>query len=411
MIDIWKTWIDVNQLCKNKEIFLFGRSDDWVQKTLSKLQKRPSGILDNSKGYTGESFANIPIHSPEIFKKKNKTDRDRSYIVITTGEYESVVVQLVGYGLIPGEHFCCSPILNDLKLRKELHEYDRTLLYSSCDYNNRDHRRYSKTGGGLFLYSIKDRNLEKIHTGVFRQMERMGSKILAVEHLEMVLYLLSYDLKLVDKIPLDHKNANACGLAYWENGKKILVADAARDTIFLYDVDSFRLLETIPFSDKANTGNHHINDLCVVGDSLFVSYFSHSGNYKRGILDGGISEINLKNTDRPPFPVVSNLWMPHSVTFLDGNICYCDSMRGTVYVTNQCIAGIFPGFIRGIDFDGRFYFIGQSEDIYMSRLFGISHNIMLNAGIYIFDMVTKASRFHAFMDATNVHDILIMDKK
>jgi hypothetical protein len=83
-------------------------------------------------------------------------------------------------------------------------------------------------------------------------------------------------------------------------------------------------------------------------------------------------------------------------------------MRGAIYITSQNPAGVFPGFIRGIDFDGRFYFIGQSEPAYMSRLFGISNNIMMNAGIYIFDNVTKVSRFHAFMDTTNVHDIIVL---
>ena len=59
-------------------------------------------------------------------------------------------------------------------------------------------------------------------------------------------------------------------------------------------------------------------------------------------------------------------------------------------------------------YDGRFYYIGQSEDIYMSRLYGISDNIMLNAGFYMFDCDTKVSRFHAFMDMTHVHDIHVL---
>jgi hypothetical protein len=377
---------------------------------LLRLNSKPVGILDNSKGYIGETFLSIPISAPQLFKGKGRRVRDGSYIVITTGEYESVVKQLIGYGLVPGMHFCCSPILNDLKLRKELQDYDSTLLVSSCDYNKKDHRRYSRAGGGLFLYNTKRRSIDRVYAGVFRQMEKMGDNILAVEHLDMALYLLSPRLKLLDKLPLDHKNANACGIAYWENGKKILVADASLDTIFLYDAEKFLLCETIPISHKSNTGQHHINDLCVIGDSLYVSYFSQSGNYKRGVLDGGISEINLNDTTKAPFPVISNLWMPHSIAYLDGNMCYCDSMRGAIYITSQNPAGVFPGFIRGIDFDGRFYFIGQSEPAYMSRLFGISNNIMMNAGIYIFDNVTKVSRFHVIPEFVNIHDVIMQSK-
>lgn len=404
-MDIWKSWSELNQICKSKEVILFGRSDDWVLKTLQKLHVLPKYILDNSRGYTGEEFYGMKIYLPEKIKSKK---RDDIYIIITTGEYESVVKQLRNYGLTPGKHFCCSPILNDLKLRQEIHNYQQKLLISSCDYNKSEHRRYSKAGGGLFTYDIQKKELKKLYPGVFRQLERGEEVFYAVEHLEMAICILSKNLKLKDKLPLNKKNANACGLAYWPRKNQIFVADCSLDIIFIYDAKNFKLVGTIESFDKSNTGQHHINDLCIVDNSLYVSYFSKSGNYKRGILDGGISEFDLENPTKKPVEVVSNLWMPHSIEFLDNNLCFCESMKGAFHVSNQMVSGVFPGFVRGLDFDGRFYFIGQSEDIYMSRLFGISNNIMLNAGFYIFDLQTKVSRFHSFMDSTNVHDLLVL---
>ena len=36
MDSIWKTWTEVRQLCQDRRIVLFGRSEDWVPKTLAK---------------------------------------------------------------------------------------------------------------------------------------------------------------------------------------------------------------------------------------------------------------------------------------------------------------------------------------------------------------------------------------
>ena len=85
-------------------------------------------------------------------------------------------------------------------------------------------------------------------------------------------------------------------------------------------------------------------------------------------------------------------------------------MRGRLYLNSQMIAGEFSGFTRGLAYDGRFYYIGQSEDMYVTKRFGTAGNIMLNAGFYIFDRTSKASRFYPMLDNMNVHDLLIIEK-
>ena len=81
-------------------------------------------------------------------------------------------------------------------------------------------------------------------------------------------------------------------------------------------------------------------------------------------------------------------------------------MRGYFYQGNQKIVGKFDGFIRGLAFDGRFYFIGQSEDMYTSELFGIKDNIMINGGFYLFDIKTNVSRFYSIPEMSNIHDLM-----
>ena len=46
-------------------------------------------------------------------------------------------------------------------------------------------------------------------------------------------------------------------------------------------------------------------------NSLFVSYFSKSGLWRKEIFDGGVSEINLNNSNKIT-EVISGLNQPHS---------------------------------------------------------------------------------------------------
>lgn len=406
MEEIWKKWTELKQLARDKKIILFGRSEDWVHKTIPKLPRRPAYIVDSNPGYTGTNFSGLTVSLPDKLKEENKDD---IYIVITAGPYESVSTQLGGYGFEAGKHYCCTPAYYDFKLIKEIHGYKKKILVSSPDYDDEKSHRYSEYGGGLYTYDIGTDQIKKVIPGHFRQMVYVDDYIYVLEYVEMKIYVLSKDLKVVEKLPLD--KPNTCGIAYCPKRKLIFITNAATDVITIYQKDAFKPLDTIEFSDKyrrMGVGQHHINDICIADNSLYATYFSFSGNWKRGIFDGGIVEFDIDNMTKPTNFLVQNLWMPHSVEFLGGTLVYLDSMHGYFYIGNKSIGGQFPGFIRGLDYDGRFYYVGQSEDMYMSRLFGLSNNIMLNAGFYLFDVNTKVSRFYGFPGLVNIHDLLVL---
>ena len=48
--------------------------------------------------------------------------------------------------------------------------------------------------------------------------------------------------------------------------------------------------------------------------------------------------------------------------------------------------------VRGLDHDGRYYFIGATEHRYPEKLKGISLNISLDTGLYVFDPETSTVR-------------------
>ena len=70
----------------------------------------------------------------------------------------------------------------------------------------------------------------------------------------------------------------------------------------------------------------------------------------------------------------------------------------------------FSGFIRGLAHDGNYFYIGQSEDMYLSKDMGSEiNNTMCNAGIFQLDVNKNISRFLSIPDVMNIHDILIKE--
>ena len=414
MQDIWKSWTEVKKICsKKKKVILWGRSEDWVPKTTPKLKfSRDSYIVDSNPAYNGTSFEGLQIFLPEKLKEENKND---IYIIITGSVFQSISKSLNDLGFEAGKHYCCTPAIRDWGLLQEIREYDKNIIIACSDYRDKSKKRFSKMGGGIYVYNTKDNELQKKISGHFRQIIRVDDKYYTVEWVEKKVYVLSKDLNKIDEIMIDQttdksEKPNACGITYHDKKKLFFIANAGSDTINIYDKKNFKCIKTIHISDKflkVGDGQHHINDICVADDTLLVSCFSISGYWKKGILDGGILAFDINNFDKGFDILVKDLWMPHSVEFINGDICYLDSMRGELWIGNKKVEGRFPGFIRGLTYDNRFYYIGQSEAMYMGRLFRVKDNIMCNAGVYLFDIENKVSRFYSFPFLMNVHDILI----
>jgi len=404
----WKDWEEVFSLSKDKKIILYGRSEDWIPKTLKKVRYTPEYIVDRNPAYKDTDYLDIPVLSPETLFKENPND---TYVIITSGVYDGIIAILLDNGFEAGRHFCCCPTYKDFHILDEIRNYEKEIIVTSSDYHDKTKTRYSRAGGGIFLYHLGPNKLSRLVKGSFRQIVPVRDRYYAIEFVEVKLYVFDQNFKTIHTLPLDA--ANYCGIAYNEKRDILILVNAGQDTISYYQPEPFKLLERVRYSDKYEknvTSQHHLNDVCVTEDHLYVAYFSHSGNWKKGNYDGGISEYHIDKLNDPPCLVVDGLWKPHSPEIIDGDLCYLDSMRGQLFVTNQMVAGEFPGFARGLAHDGRFYYIGSSEDMYISSRFGLTNNIMLNAGFYLFDNKTKASRFYPMLDSMNIHDLLIYEK-
>lgn len=402
----WKTWHEVTRLSQGRDVYLYGRSEDWLPKTLGNLQGNPpKAIIDRNPLYHGTEYDGIPVVSPEVLKDLS---RGKAYFVITAGVFEGIVKILDDHGFQAGTDFACCPEFRDFHVLETMRNYEQTVYVSSSDYNDDTKARYSRAGGGIFRYRIGENTCEKILSGFIRQMVRTENNIYAVDFADRQLFVFDKDWNKLDSYPLDHPNY--CGIAYCPKRKYLYLINAGEDTISVHQESDFALVDRIHFSEKyksRRTSNHHLNDCCIIGDHLYVTYFSFSGTWKIGNYDGGVCEMHLDRLHEPATPIVKDLWMPHSPKFLDGKLCYLDSMRGKFHMSNQLPAAEFGGFVRGLAFDGRYFYVGQSEDMYISRRFGEKSTIMLNAGFYMFDAQTKANRFYPMLDTMNVHDILV----
>ncbi|MCG8637440.1 MAG: TIGR03032 family protein [Desulfobacterales bacterium] len=403
---IWKTWQQVNKLSENKKIVLFGKSGDWAVKTIKQMMVAPSFFVDNSPNQQGTVFKGVDIFSPEKLKQEEK---EGVYIIITTGSFASVVPQLEEYGFVPGRHFCCSPVMNSLKIINDIHSHERRIMIASPDhefYSEMDNEK--EIGGGIYLYDIGSRTCKRKVKGNFHQIAR-GKDCFYVVHHNKGVYVLDDEICVRETFPLP-PNAKPHGIAYCPERNLIFVANSGTDSVTIHNGDSYKLEETLHISDKFERyglEQHHINDLMIQGDSLFVSCFSFSGNWAYETFDGGIMEYDLKDLSLRG-RVVENLWMPHSPNLINGRLCFLDSMRGAFHTTDKKVSGQFSGFVRGLAYDGQYYFIGQSENRYFFRLNGVSNNISLDAGFYLFDDETKASKFFSIPNFRQVHDLYVL---
>lgn len=401
----WKNWPEFNRLVTNKEIVFFGVSDDWTEKTMRKSPIRDFYFVDNSPGFIGSSFMGHAIKNPAVLKKKNP----KRFVVITSGSYESIIPQLLSYKLVPGTDFCITPALNNLRIITDIHNHEAKVLVSSPD-----HAIYSQlgrgksTGGGLFVYDIGTYTYKKILEGTFHQIAPYEQGFLVTDE-KRGICALDKGLRLKSVFAFE-EGAKPHGVAYCPKRGWAFISKTGLDKISVYDVRTGDWIRDILFTDKiSKTGKpgHWINDIYVRGDYLYASMFSHTGSYLEGVYDGGVQQISLDDPEERHV-LINGLWMPHSVKFFDSELCILDSMRGYFYKTDKKVVGEFFGFVRGIAFDGHYYFIGQSETRYFDRLKGLRNNIGMNAGFYLFDEETKASRFFSMPTLHQVRDLVIL---
>jgi hypothetical protein len=400
--EVWKNWQDFRTATWGKKVVFFGVSQDWSTKTISQCDISLEAFVDNNPSFVGTLFHDVEVKSPEVLKEKGAD----VYVVITSGAYESIYPQLIEYGLKPGIDFCITPALNNLRAITEIHMHEADILISSPD-----HKIYTELdkgtdiGGGLYVYSLQKRTCKKVLAGVFHQIVDTGQEYYVANE-QSGISKISKQFELMETFGLE-EGARCHGIAYCPKRNIVCLGCTSLDKVTAYDAATHKLVFTIELTGKikhSGKAEHWLNDLCIRDNYLYITMFSLSGSHLNGIYDGGIMQVDLEDLSKR-YVLMHDLWMPHTVRFFDDQICFLDSMNGYFYRTTKNIIGEFDGFMRGLAFDGKYYYVGQSETRYFDRLKGIKKHIAMSAGFYLFDDETKAAKFFCTPNIRQVHDL------
>ena len=370
------------QTLKNKKIVLFG-SGNIAEKTMRKGNDlNIDFIVDNSKNLQGSKFNNLEIRNPDVINEE-------FIVLICSTAISDISEQLINLGLKPNINFYISPILNDLLAIEKLENIKQTIFFTSGTVSK------EKYGGGLYKLTInkENYNLNRIYSGPCYGAIQVENKIFFIDTDKGV---FSYDLinKKLDFIKETPLKSRAHGISYNKSNNNFYITCSYLDMVIEYD-NEFKEKKRFYLSEKIKqTGEpvHHCNDNYSIGNSLYVSMFSSSGNWKKDVFDGCIAEFDIL-TGRRLRDIVQNLYMPHNVKFYDGSLHILDSLPGHLRANNFSIIGTFSAFTRGLDYKNGFYYIGQSKNRNFSKVLGLSNNISVDCGIVIFNPEQKVSRF------------------
>ena len=401
----WLSWEEVSKICKNRRIIFFGRGE-WIRKSMSYLSDdiNLDYIVDNNPYEHGEKQYDLTTKSPEELKLENK---DEILIIITTTSFIEVAEQLISYGMEAGKDFIVTPSLKNYRLIAPINNHDCTILFTCGDQVN-DEDDFS--GGGLYSMRLQDPKPKKLISGHCHGLVKGGNKYYLLDD-SVGVRVLDKKLNQTDTFELPPKS-RPHGIAYCEKRDLLFIVLSGNDTVAVYSAKDYKKIGEVVVSDKfeqLGVAQHHTNDVCVFENSLYLSMISYSGNWIKNIHDGVIVEIDI-DTLKIRGVVVSNLWYPHSPVMIKGNLCYCDSMNGTVHNNNWKTLASFNGFVRGIAHDGHYYYVGQSSHRYIDRIEGTTDNISLDTGIYLIEEQSKITKFFSIPSLVDLKAILVYEE-
>ncbi len=396
---------EIADTLNNRSIIFFGAGSVAI-KTKKKLNNyKLAFIFDNNPNYWNAKSMNLKVLNPSKLKSKEYNKR-KYLIIICTTSFRSVSDQLIKLGLKSNTDFVISPIMNDLRIIDKIEKLEKKMLFTS----GLPAEKSKNFGGGIYELILNKNKwgYKKVLSGTCYGVIKNKNNYIAVDD-KLGLIKMNKNYEIIDSSDFEI-GTRAHGIAYSEAYEEYYVVASLLDQILIFN-KKFKLIDRISLSDKYKytlEPHHHCNDICIVNNSIYVSMFSYSGNFKNDIFDGVVLEIDIKSR-KILRPVISDLWMPHNISFFEGSLTVLDSLRGSLRNNNAQEIGIFPGFTRGLDFDGSLYFIGQSRNRNFSKTFGTSKNISIDTSIIIFDPETKVSK-SIFLPSnlSEIHSVLLI---
>lgn len=373
---------------------LFG-AGYFAEKTLNLMAHPPALMVDNNPKKIGTEMDGVPIKDPQALKAFIEGHPD-GLLILCVQKYTEVIEQLAGMKLLDPSRIFITPVARELVVIDQIREHDATLLFSNYD-----------SEGGLYLYQIRTGELRKLGLGSVRGFVRVRDK----------LYYVSYaGLHCLDahtfepQQGLEFDEYDFCGLIYDEAEGHLIIGDTQSDKIIFVNEQDLTIAKQVSLSDKFERFGkefHHVNDLVNVGDFILASVFSVHGWWRYGLYDGGIVEINKHTLELRQIPI-KECWFPHSIRLHNGRLYILDSMNGSLLQDMRDEVFCADGFLRGLEFNGDYCYIGQSLHRHVSRLTA-RRTVSADCGIHLFNMKSRLRRFISMPDMTNIYQIMKVD--
>lgn len=379
------TRTQLTELASKADFVGFG-AGEFGEKTLGLLPGRFSYFVDNHYENFTNPWLGIEVAPPCKLAKEPHT----TVVIICSEHYVAIERQIKAIN--SNLHCFLSPLLKDYELQRGIIECSQALLVSSYHVS-----------GGLYLVNPRDRHVQLLVQGSFRGIAQANARLFACDSFGSVWEILQMNPFSTRCIFRPSEHCDAHGLTYWPKEDSLLMIQTRFDRIVKISLSTLESQQLFS-GPRAATGSdrHHLNDLCLVEDTLFFSLFSPSGWWRQGILDGSICALDLRS--QRVSTVMQGLAHPHSVRFIDGQLVVLDSSRGQILSgSNQRLATL-PGFLRGLWGGNSIAYVGQSRHRRL-ELCRDSDNISLDSGVHVIDLSHRLSRFIPLPDLCDVYDI------
>lgn len=337
-----------------RAVVFFG-AGEIATRTAKKFGK-PSWSVDNSPSLWGGSFGEITdIRQPDSISEI----AERVTVVICSSAEDEIRLQLGEFG-VQDSDIVLSPYAKSMASPSRLSNLQSRVLVASGGPASLQ----EGSGGGLYEVIID--------AGIVTQRKVFSASCHGITEGPNNLLLVSTDEGVITVDPMTLKTKNISqlpagfrphGLAWNPQQDFFHVVGNSRDAILRFGLDGTHLSThyLLRGKEENNIALHHMNDIAYSNGALYVSMFSFSGSWKSGSYDGGIYAFDA-DTLEAFGPVVSHARMPHSVTFSDDELWFCNSLPGLLTKGDRDFELAFPTFARGLDFVDDLSFVGASRN-------------------------------------------------
>lgn len=150
-------------------------------------------------------------------------------------------------------------------------------------------------------------------------------------------------------------------------GEKAYIVDSANNGILIYSIPNGRIIDEIYLFGNINGNIHNLNALQCQDGKLYLSMFLFDGT--KASLDytipnkirfadptGAIIKLDPENKIIEEV-ICDNLWQPHSIHFIDGEIHFLESMTGKLFKNNEAVLTIPNAYVRGLVSDENYIYL------------------------------------------------------